>query len=240
MKKICLSKDTQSKLNEIVSTAAKIKWSSFIKRTKNGPYDFCELVNLKICPYCNINYIYTIKNTVRADIDHVVSKTIGPEIPKFYDGLVPACPICNSRLKGIKKIAINPYHCDFDSIKQFYVIFAPKKNIDYFDEKNLEIALKNKPKVSNFCIRCAEQNIKIFKIKERYQLHKNEVVSILKKMNYYNRYRMSEIANLFCPENELVTNSNFSLYLYSILFSDILFCEINQTSLGKLKKRYFQ
>ena len=49
-------------------------YTSFKNSTKWNPYSLFELINIDVCPYCNRQYIFTIKTTtkkiVRPELDH--------------------------------------------------------------------------------------------------------------------------------------------------------------------------
>lgn len=205
-------------------------YKKFSKEKKDA-YDFAKILNVSVCPYCNEQYTFTVysengKTLSRPEFDHFKSKSEFPEYQLSLFNLVPSCHICNSVLKGRKvfdeNTYLNPYKKDFDSIVQFDLIL---NGADYLCEENFDIdfEMKNIESSDNML---AENNIDVFKLKERYAFHKNEVVKIAKAAKYYTRLKRKEI-------EELVSFND--LPIETILFPDKN-CEINQTSLGKLKR----
>ena len=72
MKQIQLTKDEIKKLQEIlnpfvkrVSLDKKRAYNNF-KNNEKATHAFLEIINISVCPYCNINYIYTyiLYNTI--------------------------------------------------------------------------------------------------------------------------------------------------------------------------------
>ena len=157
---------------------------------------------------------------------HLKAKSEFPEYQLSLFNLVPSCHICNSTLKRQIKFDesnyLNPYKKDFDSIVKFELIL---KGADYLNEEDFDICFKMKDKTS-LDNKLAESNIGVFKLKERYAFHKNEVIKIAKAAKYYHRHKKKEIEDLV---------SGTDLPLETILFPNMN-CEINQIGLGKLKR----
>ena len=229
MKKIIISDEKRDSVKKLL---AKYKSYKSFSRNKKESYYFTKLIGIKVCPYCNINYSYTVygygKNAViRPDIDHFIPKSEGgPELD--IDNLIPCCSQCNRNLKHTKEFSIeqylHPYKDDFDLIMNFKVLL---KDLNYCDEKNLCIKIVPKENILKTDIERANNNCIVFKLEERYQYHKDTVVEILQKIKFYNQYKQTEIENIL--------GKNTTISLYSILFSE-KYCNINTTSLGKLKK----
>lgn len=68
-------------------------------------YSITAKLNLSVCPYCNRNWINTIKNKLTEgkitspQLDHFFSKTDYPFFRLSFYNLIPSCETCNSRLK---------------------------------------------------------------------------------------------------------------------------------------------
>ena len=201
-------------------------YNSFSNSRTKDAYKLAKILDVSVCPYCNENYTYTMKSGFRPEFDHFLPKSKYPALQLSLYNLVPSCHTCNSTLKGQKDFRqephLNPYKMDFDSIVRFAINI---KDTNYLNEDNFEIcfAYKDMDFPDN---ESAKNNIKDFKLKERYQFHKDEVVKLAKAAKYYTSYKKKEI-------NELLSEPG--LPLVSILFPD-KDCEINKTSLGKLKR----
>jgi len=115
-------------------------------------FDFMRNSDLKTCPYCNRNYIYTIdeNRNIKGEIDHFYPKDLYPILGVSYHNLIPSCQTCNGlNAKGnkdsyLKKLK-NPYDMQVDDIRfNFKInssnIFNPLKDeesIDIYFEKEL-------------------------------------------------------------------------------------------------------
>ena len=73
----------------------------------------------------------------------------------------------------------------------------------------------------------AKANVSVLKLRERYQFHKDEVVNLFKRIKYYSASKKNEIFEIL---NEIKYIEGVNL-----LFPE-KYCDINNTSLGKLKK----
>ncbi len=164
----------KKKINEIFN------YESFSK--KNG-YSFTDILSINICPYCNRNYITTIGNDkskfVRADIDHFLPKSKYPYLRMSFFNLVPSCVICNRNAKGRKSTSlkknIHPYLEGFGEDAKF--IHVPKTYKDLIGKGHPDIDLKfDANKIKNKKIK---GNIKIFRLKEQYSIHTNELNHLL-------------------------------------------------------------
>lgn len=68
-------------------------------------YSITAKLNLSVCPYCNRNWINTIKNKstdgkiTSPQLDHFFSKSDYPLFRLSFYNLIPSCETCNSRLK---------------------------------------------------------------------------------------------------------------------------------------------
>ena len=215
---------------------------------KEDAYNLAKELDVKVCPYCNINYIYVVEVNKtdqlisRPDFDHFFSKSMHPEFQLKLFNLVPSCQVCNRTIKRDKefdeKKNLNPYKLSFDTIKYFDIKFKSDKkyNMDEdcilsilgskISEDCFDIIFRSRQYASKEDKRKANGNIKDFRLYERYQNHKDIVVDLFKKQKAYYDARINEISS--------ISGKNYN-QLYAALFSDYD-CVINHTSLGKLKK----
>lgn len=233
MKRIDLSNKRKSAANAILS---KYTTYSQFSTNKVDAYKFTNIIGVKICPYCNIEYIYTVYDekgepVFRPDIDHFIPKnpkTGNPKLQLELTNLIPSCAICNERLKRdvpfSKMDYIHPYFDDFDSIMVFHVDI---KDLDYLSEENFDIRIDSKESAEDDDIRRANNNILIFKLKERYQFHKDTVINLFKRISYYKAAKQNEIMGIL-GNTKNTANIQF---LFPEKYNDT-----NNTSLGKLKK----
>lgn len=234
MKKIELSETQVEKAKAVLG---KYKTFSAFSKNKKDAYNFTNIIGVKICPYCNIEYVYTVydekkKPVFRPDIDHFIpknKKTGNPKLQLELTNLIPSCFVCNQRLKRDKAFSqdkyLHPYFDDFDSIMRFAINL---NNTDYLNEVAFEIKIKSKESAKEDDITRALNNIEVFKLNERYQFHKDDVVMLFKRMKNYNKGKVKEIEALL--SGGVKSGSDLKLSLPE------KYCEINSTSLGKLKR----
>lgn len=206
-------------------------YSDFINDRKTN-YNYMKKFKIKVCPYCNIGYIYVVEkgNTYfcRGDFDHFAKKSTNPELALDAENLIPSCLTCNERLKNQKDFSeethIHPFKKDFDSIVKFNIdLISP----NYLNEDNFNLKLVKKPEAKEEDFTLAKGNIKDFALEERYSYHKDTACEILKLGKYYYASKRKEINNLFGGEN--------NNYILSKLL-EYKNIDINNNSLGKLKK----
>ena len=154
--------------------------------------EHAEELKLYTCHYCDIAYINSFdyhdpregwKKKSHFDLDHVIEKSSYPFLALSLFNLVPSCPVCNERLKGVKPLAKT------DRILKLLSPTSPKYNFDGsvritllpldeykrpFIEHPEDYELKfdcHKNKEYNKMVTC-------FRLNERYDFHKCEALRI--------------------------------------------------------------
>ena len=162
-------------------------------------------VGLKVCPYCNRNFIDKLKinKNVRTyagtfELDHFYPKEKFPMFAVSFYNLIPVCGTCNG-IKSNEIFKLNPYLLDVqkDDISFKYNIVG----IDYMNnEDDIEIEMYSSSKV-------ALEDAENLRLEELYNSHKDIVQEIIKKMKYYNpeyiKCLMNETGVLFKDKNEV-------------------------------------
>lgn len=209
------SKFFQNKISEIFN---------YESLSKKISYSLVEKLNIKVCPYCNRNYIHTyrdisskpktkIKKT-RGQLDHYFPKSKYPYLGINLYNLIPSCKVCNADFKGdydtYEKKIFYPYEEEFgeeikfeievESSKEYLEVLQGNSKIFKLNLKvrNEDILLEDKLKNTN----------NLFKLEEIYQFHKDEVIEILRKKNIYNESRICELeetyGDLFNSKQEII------------------------------------
>ncbi|CAH1200501.1 hypothetical protein PAECIP111893_01400 [Paenibacillus plantiphilus] len=217
---------------------------------KWGAYQFVTMLNVKVCPYCNRQYIFTIceeSGKTRGKLDHFYDKATYPYLALSMYNLIPCCSICNSDLKGSEAFTIdthlNPYIEDFGGLFKFSVAMksgdelrpGDTSGIDYllgvgdeFDivikDSCLDLQLKQR----------VENNLEIFKLRELYNMHKDYVVDLIKKRVIYSDTQIDELfkkygGKLFSSREDVIatiisnyaTDQNLDKRVLSKLAKDI-------------------
>jgi 5-methylcytosine-specific restriction endonuclease McrA len=180
-----------------------------------------------ICPYCQRSYIGIFDNDnskkgyTAPDLDHFFPKSKYPFLAATISNLIPACSVCNQRLKGSKdtyeQCIPNPIEIEksiFDNINFNYCY-----NMIYIE--NLE---GKTSEIQNY--------IEFFKIQEQYSMHTEIVNDIKVKMNKYNKVKKDHLSKC-CPSlNEKI--------IEDMVFHEYKYIEKKKTPLWKLKEDIYK
>lgn len=162
------------------------------KKVEYDAYDLAQSLNVNVCPYCNRNYTFTIKNkhakSTRPDFDHFYDKNTYPILALSFYNLIPSCMLCNSRLKGRTPFSLathlHPYQESFNDYVKFKLNI--EKSSFYYDEKGFDIELKTSDKRA--------ENIKeAFALEVLYKEHKDIVLELIQKAQIYNYSYLDEL-----------------------------------------------
>jgi hypothetical protein len=190
-----LSGATEERKTEIKERLRKVfNYDSNYRDNYITPFfrEHAEELKLYTCHYCDIAYINSFdyhdpregwKKKSHFDLDHVIEKSSYPFLALSLFNLVPSCPVCNERLKGVKPLAKT------DRILKLLSPTSPKYNFDGsvritllpldeykrpFIEHPEDYELKfdcHKNKEYNKMVTC-------FRLNERYDFHKCEALRI--------------------------------------------------------------
>lgn len=182
--------DEIAKLNKKITDT--FSYSTFTgKYSGYGAYALVRKLNVNTCPYCNRQYTVTIttkEGRTRAKLDHWFDKATHPYLSVSLYNLIPCCTVCNSDLKNTEKFNlstnIHPY------VEGFENIFLFKTNItraDYMaggvDSFNLSLELESSVDKKNTIIPRAEENMRVFCIKDLYNCHKEVAGKLIEKID---------------------------------------------------------
>jgi len=221
---------SDSKELQQVKGIGEIKAKNIISYRNSNPTlsDIAEFKSVTKCNVKNYKLIdYSKKN--HFTIDHILPQSIYPYFNLSLYNFIPSCYSCNSKFKKAKEFEVNSElpkiiatsdKFDLNDSFTFKVFFD--KTIEKVMTKNdydLQLDFTKDKQVESF--------LKIFKLKGRYQFHKNEVLELIKKKIEY-------------PDSRLLLISNkFSIPISSLkrdIFGSELFDEENDKPLIKLKK----
>lgn len=150
------------------------------KREMTIGYWLVKRLKIRVCPYCNRNYTFSVAKTkspkVRAQFDHFIPKKKYPMVALCFYNLVPSCPICN-KLKGEHLVTFNPYQEGFP-VNQKFVLSKGEKDLSWIrPTSELKISISNSDD---------NQNKKQFLLEELYQQHADIAKDIVVKAQAYN------------------------------------------------------
>ncbi|MCH5258753.1 MAG: hypothetical protein J1F18_03310 [Lachnospiraceae bacterium] len=158
-------------------------------------HNFVQKLNVRVCPYCNRQYITSFykndRKVTTADVDHYYPKTQYPLLSMNFFNLIPCCSVCNSGLKGRKKmgiedITLNPFFDDSDSLL-FQVNDDELEEMYNFRNSDTKISIDINTMKNNENQKRAENSAKIFYLSEIYHAHIKEVETIRENMNHFSK-----------------------------------------------------
>lgn len=176
-------------------------WKKAREEVNEVLYAIFNKANLKVCPYCNRNYIPVVsydekngkKKVLAPEMDHFYPKSKYPYLAFSFYNLIPICNTCNSRFKSdnVKDI-LNPYKEGFENNIKFKLNGT---NIDIINllsgsdvEKNkLNIELVKNRNITDeeYLNRCRESD-KQFYICETYdKMHKQDAIDLVRKISLF-------------------------------------------------------
>lgn len=187
-------------------------YNDFDNRNKNtwGAYKFCELLKVDICPYCNRQYVFTVREetrdcVTRPEIDHFYPKSIYPFLSLNIYNFIPSCHICNNIKNNAENNIIYPYEEGFGKDISFRVKYAQEipENSSILDISNTHIFFKDRlcdVLETGKCIHNkqakARKSIKTFHLEEIYNEHKIELQDLFTRYRNYSKPKIDEITRL--------------------------------------------
>lgn len=148
-------------------------------------YELAKRINTSVCPYCNRSYTFVLgseqEKGTRFEYDHFFDKVTYPYLALSFYNLIPSCHICNSTLKGSAKFSldnnIHPYVEGFS--KDIIFSIVPEKSSFILGiSKDYDIDFKGNENSAKY--KRAQENIKVFRLKELYNMHKDYVDNLIK------------------------------------------------------------
>lgn len=244
--------NSKENINKIIKDIFIINgYNKFIESSSKNTYNaysFVKNLNIKVCPYCNRNYITVIEKDTRVnkenqkrrpDIEHFYPKSLYPYLAMSFYNLLPACDICNklkSSFDSYTEGAKSPYEIKNDDFIFNYRV----NNADFI---NIEInACKNKTQtnLNDNSIEISfddkiQANIDMLGLDKAYEVHKDEVKKIISKTICYNEVYGEKLAKNFKGLN--FTGSDIFEYVFQDYLKEDHF---QNDSLSKLKSDIFK
>lgn len=175
------------------------RYKNFSER--NVAYKILQKMNVQVCPYCNRQYIVTLKNNkVRPQFDHYYPKSDYPYLALSVFNLIPCCSICNMAKTDLDTSAtpiLYPYDEEFGYEIRFTIKEKDETSLFQYasgrsDEFDVGIINPNN-------VLLAESKLQIEKLHliELYNEHKDYVKDILRHHYVYTDKRIKELYNSF-------------------------------------------
>jgi len=170
-------------------------------RSSVSSKNFLNKVNLKVCPYCNRNYIFNFKknkkNEATAQLDHFYDKSTYPYFSLCLYNLIPSCAICNqckSKKDVLAEPIFNPYkdnihnYIHFKSHEILSLKEIKKQGLDFLSEKRINISIESKSTDSKI-----KEHLDTFNIKGLYNNHKDIVAELYQIRTIYSDEYIDEL-----------------------------------------------
>lgn len=177
---------------------------------KNFIVSIAKSLDIKVCPYCNRNYITHVENKTEKKLigptfDHFFSQKDHPILAVSFYNLVPSCTPCNSSLKHDK---------EFDYETQLHPYFNSIEGLASFDfdldtdEKKSSIRFKPVIKYSKTITRKERKlldgdsgpkkngTLNIFEIHKIYEDHFDIVEEVHEKFDVNSPHHLDSIAGI--------------------------------------------
>lgn len=177
-------------------------------------FKFTKSIDIQTCPYCNRNYIFSIKKNreIKPEIDHFYPKSVYPLLGVCFYNLIPTCQSCNG-LGGKKET--DPYYVDLISP---YLLM----NDDFeftFNLKSIDVVnnLSNKSNIGLKFKKSIKSHCDTFNLDDLYSLHHDHVIELIikKRVKYSIKYRkyLNSYENLKLSDSEIdrMILGNYSL-----------------------------
>lgn len=144
---------------------------------ENKPYRSKDLVNnlgIKVCPYCNRNFIRPAGERRIDELDHFYPKSKYPFLALSFYNLIPSCKTCNQTFKKEKIISVNPYAAGCKA--KFKLKINNTKF--YHSEEGFDIDFQGVEKE-------LDKNFEVFHLAELYDQHKDIALEMIQKQLTY-------------------------------------------------------
>lgn len=158
-------------------------------------YALFEKMNLKVCPYCEHEFIDVVKVMNGAQIkrtlefDHFYPKGNDeyPGLAMCFYNLVPSCKDCN-QLKLTNPVAANPYESGIENLSYFYPNQPIGVNYDGVSEANFRIKIHTE---GNMTI-----NQDTLGLEQRYQSQNYTAYQLLKNRQNFDDDKLAEMERM--------------------------------------------
>lgn len=198
------------------------------KNTDWNAYALCEKLDVRICPYCNQQFTFTIikddAEIMRPELDHFFPKADYPMFALSIYNLIPSCHGCNSIVKGMRKMKLkNHFHPYIDEDKAFQFRYDVEEVEDTI-KTDIRFEYKGNSKARNTC--------EFFKLDKIYSEHTWITDRIVQTKNDYPQSYVEELLGIIKKVKPDVTKGDIIKMIYASYYVD----DENKQILGKLKK----
>lgn len=169
-------------------------WEKLCTEASWSAYAFVMAGGLRVCPYCNRQYITPLIELkkdgsiakVRGDLDHFYPKSIYPFLSMSLYNLIPCCKFCNSSFKGTDEFSPDTLHPSEGNIHEhfrFVSDFAQAPRMPSVQIEHLDHA--SGKKVNDYT--------EMFQLEAQYSFHGNQIKELMDKRQIYSDSYIMEL-----------------------------------------------
>ena len=174
-----------------------------------------NILDIKVCPYCNIDYIDVYKDDEgNADkfvgqLDHYFDKDSYCYLAISLYNLIPCCQKCNHIKQNKKSKVFHPYLSTHKGLYKFKTSWNSKHDIAYLyglsDEFNIIIDINEFSRQEKLLL---EKSVEVFRLKEKYNSRKLEIKNLIEKIHIYNDLLLKEYEEQLFNNNDIYNDRN--------------------------------
>ena len=180
---------------EKVSKSQYVVDTLYSQMNKEAKRFLLEQINIRVCPYCNRNYIVSNKDISTCQLDHFYPKSIYPIFAISFFNLIPCCAFCNNK-KRDNMFGKSPYLMTDQDEEMIQFSFEPKRADFLVNSDSIKVKIN---------AREGSEELEILQLSDIYSLHNDIVGDILKKHEIYNETYIKSLQNEF---SQLFTGIN--------------------------------
>lgn len=153
---------------------------------KKMRWRIAEQMDVKVCPYCNRQYIHAMKDIgYLGDIDHILDKDTYRLFSLSIWNMLSCCKPCNQKFKHMsKKDILSPREAGFDS-DCILQVKAKDTAAILGESDNFTLNWEILPKTPEYKKNKIQENIKLFQLDKQYRFHKDDIKRLLKLKRVY-------------------------------------------------------
>lgn len=142
-------------------------------------------LNIKVCPYCNRTYTFTIdgEKGIRPELDHFYPRSNDKykHLALSFYNLIPSCPSCN-KTKSTKLLDFHPYFGPLNLGALEPTFYVDESSIET-DENGIPLLFPDNPRV---LIKNQNKNVEVLALEELFGQHSDYAKDILERIMAYN------------------------------------------------------
>ena len=147
-----------------------------------------KALNVKVCPYCDRNYVFSAGIYNTCELDHFFPKGKYPILAASFYNLIPVCAYCNKK-KSDHEFAFYP-HQPVNDQAMIRFSYVPTKSDFLSNEMSIDIQLDViDPKIEN--------QITVLGLRDLYKRHNDVVFELVRKSVIYSESYVTALYNEF-------------------------------------------